>query len=32
MSLSAIITAVIALGITWGGFAYCLSIAVKNNK
>ena len=31
MSISAIISAIIAVGITWGGFAYCISIAVKKN-
>jgi hypothetical protein len=29
MSTSAIITAVVSLVILWGGFAYCLSIAMK---
>lgn len=31
MSASAILFAVIAIGITWGGFAFCLSIAMKND-
>lgn len=29
MSVSAIIAAVVAISITWGGFAYCLKIAMK---
>jgi len=29
MSVSAIVFAIIAIGITWGGFAVCLSIAMK---
>ena len=32
MSLSAIISAIVAIAITWGGFAYCLKIAMKSNK
>jgi len=32
MSLSAIIAAIVAISITWGGFAYCLKIAIKTNK
>jgi len=31
MSGSAILFAVIAIGITWGGFGICLSIAAKKN-
>ena len=27
MSISAIVFAIIAIGITWGGFAVCLAIA-----
>lgn len=29
MSLLAILFAIIAIGITWGGFGICLSIAIK---
>lgn len=30
MSTSGIIFAIIAIGITWGGFGVCMSIAMKN--
>ncbi|WZL80940.1 MetS family NSS transporter small subunit [Vallitaleaceae bacterium 9-2] len=31
MSVSAIIMAFLSIAITWGGFAYCLRIALKTN-
>lgn len=32
MSTGAIITAVVSMTILWGGFGYCLSIALKSDK
>lgn len=31
MSGGAILFAIIAIGITWGGFGFCLSIAMKKS-
>ena len=32
MSTAAIVTAVISISILWGGFGYCLRIALKSDK
>ena len=32
MTTSAIIMMIIGLGVTWGGAAFCISLAMKNNK
>lgn len=32
MSTGAIVVALISTGVLWGGFAYCLSIALRKNK
>lgn len=32
MNTSAIVMAIISGGILWGGFAYCLFIAIKSEK
>ncbi len=32
MSFSAIVCAIISMSILWGGFAYCLNIALKSEE
>ena len=32
MSTAAIVTAVVSISILWGGFGYCLRIALKSDK
>ncbi len=32
MSTDAVITALMSMSILWGGFAYCLRIAIKTDK
>jgi len=32
MATSALIMMVLGLGVTWGGAAFCISIAIKKNK
>ncbi|WP_281836116.1 MetS family NSS transporter small subunit [Propionigenium maris] len=32
MSTDAVITALISMSILWGGFAFCLRIAIKTDK
>ena len=32
MSVPAIIMMCVGLGVTWGGAAYCVHLAIKNNR